>query len=163
MSATDPCLKAASLGQVMSSSKQWYWQLKASTETCCKTWLRPPVTGQVECPVLGPISTFFCLRRFQETICSNTECEDLRTPKITSRGNMASRSHLRTLDAPQLQTSIRGQRKTSSWLWGWLPKFLLSDKLGTSPVCQRSWWEAWFPLSMGAWIGQRETQEKCPV
>lgn len=57
MSATDPCLKAASLGQVMSSSKQWYRQLKASTETCCKTWLRPPVTGQVECPVLGPIST----------------------------------------------------------------------------------------------------------
>lgn len=57
-------------------------------------------------------SHFHHLRRFQETICSNSECEDLRTRRTTSCGNVASRSHLRTLDAPQLQLLFlaRGKR-----------------------------------------------------
>lgn len=108
MSATHPCLKAASLDQVMSSSKQWYGQLKASTETCCKTWLRPPVTEQVECPFLAPISTVWESSKKPSAPTVSVKTSGPRGPC----GNMASRSHLRTLGTPQLQLQLlaRGKR-----------------------------------------------------
>lgn len=160
MPATDPCLKAASLDQVMSSRNSdngswrlaqrlairpdWGHQLQGKWNALC--WL--PFLPSEKVPRNHLLQQWVWRPQDPEDHFM-WECGLEKPPQNTGRTPAA--------------TSIPGQRKMSSWLWGWFPKFLLSDKLRTSPVCQRSWWEAWLPLSMGAWIRQRETQEKCPV